>query len=156
MMMLWAVSIIPFGAYAIIQDFAIPLQLQPQFFGVLALIAWGQTFYYDSYVKRDGNLCQTCWLGTGKHLVSRSWVSWLGFLYCLVVLRLHWYWVWWYSTSFPKTSTQSANDKKDTLPEWNRMASPSCWRRCHNLADCRLHPSLCWGLVQKRSRGRNQ
>lgn len=59
MMMLWAISIIPFGAYAIIQDFAIPLQLQPQIFGVLALIAWGQVYYYDSCVEEEIP-CEPC------------------------------------------------------------------------------------------------
>ena len=59
MMMLWAVSIIPFGAYAITQGFAIPLQLQPQAFGVLALTAWGQTYYYDSYVREGGELVES-------------------------------------------------------------------------------------------------
>ena len=38
MMMLWAVSSVPFGVYAIVQKFAVPLQIQPQVFGALSLV----------------------------------------------------------------------------------------------------------------------
>lgn len=47
MILIWAASCIPFGAYAIIQDFVLPLQVQPQIFGILSLVTWGQILYYD-------------------------------------------------------------------------------------------------------------
>lgn len=46
MLMLWASCAVPFGVYAIVQNFSISLQLQPQCFGGLTLITWGQTLYY--------------------------------------------------------------------------------------------------------------
>ncbi|KAF2868072.1 hypothetical protein BDV95DRAFT_580181 [Massariosphaeria phaeospora] len=51
MLMLWAVCAVPFGVYAIVQNFNISLQLQPQCFGGLTLIAWGQTLYYHNHYK---------------------------------------------------------------------------------------------------------
>ncbi|KAJ4299916.1 hypothetical protein N0V90_005163 [Kalmusia sp. IMI 367209] len=41
-------SAVPFGVYAIVQKFSLALQLQPQCFGGLTLIAWGQTLYYGN------------------------------------------------------------------------------------------------------------
>ncbi|KAF8477214.1 PQ loop repeat-domain-containing protein [Kalaharituber pfeilii] len=46
MMVIWAVSGMPFGIYAIIQDLNIPLQCQPHIFGLLSLITWGQILKY--------------------------------------------------------------------------------------------------------------
>ncbi|KAI0160757.1 PQ loop repeat-domain-containing protein [Xylariaceae sp. FL1272] len=46
MMFLWAVSGVPFGVYAIVQNFNIPIQVQPQAFMVLCLVSWGQCLYY--------------------------------------------------------------------------------------------------------------
>lgn len=48
MLMLWASCGVPFGVYAIVQNFSIALQLQPQCFAGLTLIAWGQTLYYHN------------------------------------------------------------------------------------------------------------
>ncbi|KAF2634035.1 hypothetical protein P280DRAFT_524513 [Massarina eburnea CBS 473.64] len=48
MLMLWAGCAVPFGVYAIVQNFSIALQIQPQCFGGLTLITWGQTLYYHS------------------------------------------------------------------------------------------------------------
>ncbi|KAF1953435.1 hypothetical protein CC80DRAFT_551478 [Byssothecium circinans] len=48
MLMLWAGCAVPFGVYAIVQNFSIALQLQPQCFGGLTLITWGQTLYYHN------------------------------------------------------------------------------------------------------------
>ncbi|PVI05368.1 PQ-loop-domain-containing protein [Periconia macrospinosa] len=48
MLMLWAGCAVPFGVYAIVQNFNIALQLQPQCFGGLTLITWGQTLYYHN------------------------------------------------------------------------------------------------------------
>ena len=47
-MLLWAISAVPFGVYAIIQNFAIPIQIQPQMFGALSLVTWGQILVYNN------------------------------------------------------------------------------------------------------------
>ena len=47
MMLLWAVSAVPFGVYAIAQEFALPLQIQPQVFCALSLVTWGQILKYS-------------------------------------------------------------------------------------------------------------
>lgn len=41
---------VPFGVYAIIQNFNIPIQVQPQCFGVLSIVAWVQILMYSQYV----------------------------------------------------------------------------------------------------------
>lgn len=46
MMLLWAISGVPFGAYAIIQNFTIPIQLQSQIFMAFSLISYCQVLYY--------------------------------------------------------------------------------------------------------------
>ncbi|RWA14429.1 hypothetical protein EKO27_g648 [Xylaria grammica] len=46
MMFLWAISGVPFGIYAIVQNFNIPIQVQPQVFMLLCLVNWGQTLLY--------------------------------------------------------------------------------------------------------------
>lgn len=51
MMLLWALCAVPFGVYAIVQNFNIPLQVQPQIFGILCLTAWCQTLYYHQKWK---------------------------------------------------------------------------------------------------------
>ena len=48
MMFLWAVSAVPFGVYAIVQKFNIPIQIQPQAFCLLSLINWAQILVYSS------------------------------------------------------------------------------------------------------------
>ncbi|KAK8121642.1 hypothetical protein PG984_010312 [Apiospora sp. TS-2023a] len=47
MMFLWAACGVPFGVYAIIQNFNIPIQVQPQCFGVLSIVAWVQILMYS-------------------------------------------------------------------------------------------------------------
>ncbi|KAI0547037.1 PQ loop repeat-domain-containing protein [Xylaria curta] len=47
MMFLWAISGVPTGIYAIVQNFNIPLQVQPQIFMSLCLINWGQILLYS-------------------------------------------------------------------------------------------------------------
>ncbi|KAF2015643.1 PQ-loop-domain-containing protein [Aaosphaeria arxii CBS 175.79] len=49
MLMLWAGCAVPFGVYAIVQNFNVALQVQPQCFGALTLICWGQTLYYHNH-----------------------------------------------------------------------------------------------------------
>ncbi|XP_014559617.1 hypothetical protein COCVIDRAFT_24126 [Bipolaris victoriae FI3] len=46
MMLLWSISSVPFGAYAIAQQFNIPLIVQPQCFGVLCGVSWAQCLIY--------------------------------------------------------------------------------------------------------------
>ncbi|KAF7190063.1 putative membrane protein [Pseudocercospora fuligena] len=46
MTFLWGTSGLPFGVYAICQNFNIPLQIQPQIFGFLFTVSWGQCMYY--------------------------------------------------------------------------------------------------------------
>ncbi|KAK6829863.1 hypothetical protein PG995_004435 [Apiospora arundinis] len=46
MMFLWAACGVPFGAYAIIQNFNIPIQVQPQCFMVLSIVSWVQILMY--------------------------------------------------------------------------------------------------------------
>ena len=48
MMFLWAISAVPFGVYAIIQNFAIPIQIQPQIFCILSLVSWAQILLYNN------------------------------------------------------------------------------------------------------------
>ncbi|KAF2104489.1 hypothetical protein NA57DRAFT_70693 [Rhizodiscina lignyota] len=47
MLFLWAAAHPPLGAYAIIQNFNVPVQVQPQVFIVLCMICWSQTAYYQ-------------------------------------------------------------------------------------------------------------
>ena len=42
MMFLWSLSGVPFGVYAVVQNFNIPIQIQPQCFCALCLVSWGQ------------------------------------------------------------------------------------------------------------------
>ncbi|KAJ6579564.1 hypothetical protein DFH09DRAFT_1246111 [Mycena vulgaris] len=44
----WGISGPFFGVYAVIQNLNIPLIVQPQLFGLLCLISWGQCQYYGS------------------------------------------------------------------------------------------------------------
>lgn len=57
MMFLWATCGVPFGAYAIIQNFNIPLQVQPQIFCVFSMISWAQCMVYSRYVVKPVTRC---------------------------------------------------------------------------------------------------
>ncbi|CAG5186654.1 uncharacterized protein ALTATR162_LOCUS11653 [Alternaria atra] len=48
MLILWSICGVPFGVYAIVQNFNFALKFQPQAFAGLTLIAWGQTLYYHN------------------------------------------------------------------------------------------------------------
>ena len=48
MMFLWAISAVPFGVYAIIQNYNIPIQSQPQIFCALSLVSWAQILHYNT------------------------------------------------------------------------------------------------------------
>ncbi|GAB1312249.1 hypothetical protein MFIFM68171_02459 [Madurella fahalii] len=65
MMFLWALSGVPFGVYAIAQNFNIPLQVQPHIFLSLCLISWSQTLLYH-----------------------RKWPSWRVWLLTIVVFSI--------------------------------------------------------------------
>ncbi|KAI9929942.1 hypothetical protein AWENTII_003606 [Aspergillus wentii] len=47
MMFLWASCAVPMGAYLILQEVNIPLQIQPQIFGFFSLVSLGQILYYN-------------------------------------------------------------------------------------------------------------
>lgn len=49
MMFMWSTSAVPFGVYAIVQRFNIPLIVQPQCFCVLCGISWAQCLVYGRY-----------------------------------------------------------------------------------------------------------
>jgi len=51
MLILWSICGVPFGVYAIVQNFNLALKLQPQAFAGLTLITWGQTLYYHNKWK---------------------------------------------------------------------------------------------------------
>ncbi|KAJ3517762.1 hypothetical protein NLJ89_g311 [Agrocybe chaxingu] len=46
---LWGLSAIFQGAYSILQDLNIPLIVQPQLFGFLCFLSWGQCHYYGGH-----------------------------------------------------------------------------------------------------------
>lgn len=46
MMYLWALCGVPFGVYAVVQNFNIPLQIQPQCLMALCLVSWVQILIY--------------------------------------------------------------------------------------------------------------
>ncbi|KAE8354818.1 PQ loop repeat protein [Aspergillus coremiiformis] len=52
MMLLWASCAVPMGAYLILQEVNIPLQIQPQIFGFFSLVSWGQILYYNHKFSR--------------------------------------------------------------------------------------------------------
>ncbi|MCJ1437019.1 hypothetical protein MMC27_006403 [Xylographa pallens] len=51
MMVLWAACAVPFGVYSVVQNFNIPIQIQPQVFGTLALVTWAQILIYENKWK---------------------------------------------------------------------------------------------------------
>ncbi|KAI4101967.1 MAG: hypothetical protein L6R37_004683 [Teloschistes peruensis] len=48
MMFLWAICAVPLGVYVIVQNFNLPIQIQPQIFCVLALTSWAQILIYNN------------------------------------------------------------------------------------------------------------
>ncbi|MCJ1311593.1 hypothetical protein MMC25_005266 [Agyrium rufum] len=66
MMFLWAMCAIPFGVYAIVQNFNIPVQIQAQIFGTLAIVVWVQILiYHDKWRRWTASL-----LGAGLWALS--------------------------------------------------------------------------------------
>ncbi|OCH96320.1 PQ-loop-domain-containing protein [Obba rivulosa] len=52
LLLMWGVSGAFLGVYAIVQDLNIPLIIQPQLFGVLSFVSWGQCQYYGEKRSR--------------------------------------------------------------------------------------------------------
>jgi len=50
--LLWGIAAGFLGVYAIVQNLNIPLIIQPQLFGMLSLISWGQCQYYGNRRSR--------------------------------------------------------------------------------------------------------
>lgn len=65
MMFLWALCGVPFGVYAIVQKFNIPIQIQPQCFCCLCLVSWGQCLRY-------GRLVHICLFFVCGHLLAEK------------------------------------------------------------------------------------
>lgn len=60
MLLIWAICAVPFGVYAIAQNLNIPIQVQPQVFGVLSLFCWAQTLvYHDGWRLWTASLLAT-------------------------------------------------------------------------------------------------
>jgi len=64
MMLIWAACAVPFGAYSIVQNFNIPIQVQPQCFGTFALVTWAQILIYHNKwpAWKASTLALTLWL----------------------------------------------------------------------------------------------
>ncbi|EMD39084.1 hypothetical protein CERSUDRAFT_122553 [Gelatoporia subvermispora B] len=52
LLLMWGISGAFLGVYSIVQDLNIPLILQPQLFGVLSFVSWGQCQYYGKKRSR--------------------------------------------------------------------------------------------------------
>ncbi|KAI9870755.1 MAG: hypothetical protein M1830_003580 [Pleopsidium flavum] len=61
MMFLWAACAVPFGVYTVVQNFNIPVQIQPQIFCVLSLVSWTQILIYNN----DWKTWKATLLGSG-------------------------------------------------------------------------------------------
>ncbi|KAJ5958532.1 uncharacterized protein N7479_005682 [Penicillium vulpinum] len=77
MMFLWASCSVPMGAYLILQQVNVPLQVQPQIFGFFSLVSWGQVLYYNHDYSK-----------TKAALVSLGTVILFGGLEALLILTL--------------------------------------------------------------------
>ncbi|KAJ5948885.1 hypothetical protein N7454_002192, partial [Penicillium verhagenii] len=62
MMFLWASCSVPMGAYLILQDVNIPLQIQPQIFGFFSLVSWCQVLHYNNNFSalKASLICLSC------------------------------------------------------------------------------------------------
>ncbi|EKM50493.1 uncharacterized protein PHACADRAFT_200439 [Phanerochaete carnosa HHB-10118-sp] len=61
LVLLWSISAWFLGVYAIVQDLNVPLIVQPQVFGFLALVSWAQCQYYAR--KRSLKVCLALFAG---------------------------------------------------------------------------------------------
>ncbi|KAF8740765.1 hypothetical protein AX14_007399 [Amanita brunnescens Koide BX004] len=46
LVLIWGISQVFVGAYAVVENLNIPLIIQPQLFGLFSLVSWGQCLYY--------------------------------------------------------------------------------------------------------------
>ncbi|WWD15906.1 hypothetical protein CI109_100330 [Kwoniella shandongensis] len=53
LMFIWALASLFLGSYIVVQRLSIPLQIQPQAFGVLGAISWCQCLYYSGRLSRN-------------------------------------------------------------------------------------------------------
>ncbi|KAF9054437.1 PQ loop repeat-domain-containing protein [Panaeolus papilionaceus] len=67
LLLIWGFATVFMGAYAFLQRLNIPLMLQPQLFGFLSLVCWGQCQYYGLGCSRIKSLILTiiCMAVTG-------------------------------------------------------------------------------------------
>ncbi|KAL1922546.1 uncharacterized protein VTP21DRAFT_10085 [Calcarisporiella thermophila] len=79
MMILWSLSGVFFGAYAILLDLSIPLIVQPQVFGFLGMICVIQHYYYDCGLSRarSVSLLVGCMAGFGVVEYGFVRLAWL-------------------------------------------------------------------------------
>ncbi|KAI0282984.1 hypothetical protein BC826DRAFT_961216 [Russula brevipes] len=73
----WGISALPLGVYVIAQDLNVPLIVQPQLFGLFALLSWCQCLYYGTARLRTWCIVVLCgtlvlWGGLEAALVSLS------------------------------------------------------------------------------------
>ncbi|KDQ61337.1 hypothetical protein JAAARDRAFT_149976 [Jaapia argillacea MUCL 33604] len=61
LVLMWSISAVFLGVYAIVQNLNIPLILQPQLFGALCLTSWAQCQYYGN--KRSLRTCLAMYFG---------------------------------------------------------------------------------------------
>lgn len=61
---LWGIAALPLGIYVIAQDLNVPLIVQPQLFGLLSLLSWGQCMYYGEPQRRSRTWCALVLGGT--------------------------------------------------------------------------------------------
>ncbi len=57
--LLWGVSGVFFGVYAIVQDLNIPLIVQPQLLSTLSYLSWAQVYLYLCSPQPDGRILTT-------------------------------------------------------------------------------------------------
>ncbi|KAI4140088.1 MAG: hypothetical protein L6R39_005964 [Caloplaca ligustica] len=97
MMFIWAVSAVPFGVYAIVQKFNIPIQIQPQIFCCLALVSWTQVLIYNKSVLHSpppylfspsDNLQFSAWPVWKASLLATGVGAFFGGVQLLLVLTL--------------------------------------------------------------------
>ncbi|KAJ4311367.1 hypothetical protein N0V94_007970 [Neodidymelliopsis sp. IMI 364377] len=70
MLKLTPIGGVPFGVYAIVQNFSFALKFQPQAFAGLTLISWGQTLYYHNKWKAWTATVATILLATSFALME--------------------------------------------------------------------------------------
>lgn len=153
MMFLWAACGVPFGAYAVIQNFNIPLQVQPQCFALLSVVSWVQILLYSQYVLQptlppSGQVSQSRRAPAIANTETPPWQQ-LGYVEgdCLGRRgdrRLRWH------------RDGPDPDASRTLRAWERNASHRRGRRRQRPACRRPRPALRRDLETARSRRGHQ